>query len=265
MQAFTPKLLFSTSLLLASFTVFSAPLTVVELKQLLSSSERPIKDSERDEARKPAQIMSFSGVEAGDKVLDLFAGGGWYSELFSMAVGEKGHVFAQNDALIWSFAKKGMIERTKDNRLANLSRLDAVEIADMDIPDNSIDIAFTALNYHDFFFTYNVDEKTGKKTVYREQVVDHRVALAKVRSILKEDGVFIIIDHEAVKGSGFDAANSQHRIDSSIVRYQMAEAGFELVEEAFYLRNPNDNKSINVFEPETRGRTDRFIYKFVKM
>ncbi|GGI69635.1 hypothetical protein GCM10007978_04400 [Shewanella hanedai] len=44
----------------------------------------------------------------------------------------------------------------------------------------------------------------------------------------------------------------------------MEEAGFKLVEEAFYLRNPDDNRSVNVFEDETRGKTDRFIYKFTK-
>ncbi|WP_229381055.1 hypothetical protein [Shewanella psychropiezotolerans] len=52
--------------------------------------------------------MHFSGVEQGDKVLDLFAGGGWYSELFSMAVGSKGKVYAQNDSVIWRFAEKGL-------------------------------------------------------------------------------------------------------------------------------------------------------------
>ena len=105
---------------------------------------------------------------------------------------------------------------------------------------------------------------TGKKTEFRQQAVDHKAALAKVRASLKDNGVFIIIDHEAVKGSGYDAPNSTHRIDSNIVKYQMEEAGFKLVEEAFYLRNPDDNRAVNVFEDETRGKTDRFIYKFTK-
>ncbi|WP_232846900.1 class I SAM-dependent methyltransferase [Shewanella nanhaiensis] len=245
-------------------SVDAAPLSLSELNEILASSDRPAKDSERDAARKPAQIMHFAGVEAGDNVLDLFAGGGWYSELFSKAVGLKGKVYAQNDNVIWRFAEKRINERTKGERLANLTRFDKVDIVDMDIPEKSLDIAFTALNYHDLFFTHNVDEKTGKKTVFRQQAVDHRAALAKVRDSLKDDGVFIIIDHEAIKGSGYDAPNSEHRIDSNIVKYQMKEAGFKLVEEAFYLRNPDDDLSMNVFEKETRGKTDRFIYKFVK-
>lgn len=255
----------ATGLLMACCSASATPLSAIELSQLLSNSERPVKDSERDEVRKPAEVMHFAGVEQGDKILDLFAGGGWYSELFSMAVGSNGKVYAQNDSVIWRFAEKGITERTKGDRLANVTRLDKIDIVDMDIPEKSLDIAFTALNYHDLFFTYNVDEKTGERTEFREQAVDHKAALAKIKASMKDDGVFIIIDHEAIRGSGYDAPNSVHRIDSNIVKYQMAEAGFKLVEEAFYLRNPNDNKSINVFEKETRGKTDRFIYKFVKI
>ena len=78
----------------------AAPLSLSELNGILASSERPAKDSERDGARKPAEVMQFAGIEAGDHILDLFAGGGWYSELFSMAVGPTGKVYAQNDNVI---------------------------------------------------------------------------------------------------------------------------------------------------------------------
>lgn len=45
----------------------------------------------------------------------------------------------------------------------------------------------------------------------------------------------------------------------------MAEAGFKLIEEAYYLTNPEDNLTMNVFEDSTRGKTDRFIYKFKRI
>lgn len=251
-----------TTGLTATFTQ-AAPLSLTQLNELLIHPNRQSTDSARDDARKPAQIMHFSGVSTGDNVLDLFAGGGWYSELFSMAVGSKGNVYAQNDSVIWRFAEKRINKRTKGNRLPNITRFDKIDIVDITVPNKTIDIAFTALNYHDLFFTHDITD--GKKTVFRDKAVDHKSALAKVKSALKDDGVFIIIDYHAPKGSGFDAPNSTHRIDSNIVKYQMAEAGFRLVEEAFYLSNPKDNLTINVFEDSTRGKTDRFIYKFIKM
>jgi len=140
--------------------------------------------------------------------------------------------------------------------------LDKVEIADINIANNSIDLAFTALNYHDLFFTHSV--RDGKVTQFRENVVDHKSALKKLKKVLKDDGVFVVIDHIGVAGSGYEAPNDFHRIDPAIVKYQMKQAGFTLIEEAYFLRNENDNLSSHVFAKGVRGMTDRFIYKFMK-
>lgn len=206
--------------------------------------------------------MAFAGVAKGQNVLDLFAGGGWYTELFARAVGQSGKVYAQNDEVIWRFAQKRIEERSKNGRLPNVVRIDNKAIVDMSIPDNSLDIAFTALNYHDLFFTHTV--RDGKTVQLRDDIVDYKAALAVIKKALKDDGIFIIIDHRAKLGSGYEAANTLHRIDPNIVQFQLAEAGFELIEEAHYLRNPNDDLTKNVFSSGTRGNTDRFIYKFVK-
>lgn len=261
-KVLSPLLLGSLAITAHTVSAFDG-LSQAQLTQLLTSKHRPVEDVARDEARKPAQIMHFSEINKGDNVIDLFAGGGWYSELFSMAVGESGKVYAQNDSVIWRFAEKGLTERTKGNRLENLTRLDKVEIIDMDLADQSIDLVFTALNYHDLFFTHTV--RDGKVTKMREQAIDHKQALANIKRMMKDDGQFVIIDHVGLAGSGFNAPNDTHRIDPDIVKYQMKEAGFELVEEAFYLRNPKDDLNTNVFAPGTRGKTDRFVYKFKKM
>ncbi|MDN4504379.1 methyltransferase domain-containing protein [Alteromonadaceae bacterium BrNp21-10] len=252
------------ALALVSSATLAANMTLStdELNALLLAKTRPTEDAMRDGDRKPAQIMQFSEVAKGDVVVDLFAGGGWYSELYSMAVGDTGKVYAQNDSVIWKFAEKGMVERTKNNRLANLTRLDAIDIADMPVADNSVDLVFTALNYHDLFFTHMLQD--GEKVVLREQPVDHTAALAKIKSILKDDGVFIIIDHHGAKGSGFDAPNNLHRIDADIVKQQLDEAGFALVEEAYYLTNVHDDPNSFVFAEGVRGKTSRFVYKFKK-
>jgi len=232
------------------------------LAKLLLDVSRNKADAERDEARKPADVMYFAEISSGDHVLDLFAGGGWYTELFSLAVGQKGKVYAQNDNVIWQFAEKGITERTRNNRLANVERLDRVEIVDMKVENKSVDLVFTALNYHDLFFTHSIQD--GKVIKIREKPVDHHTALAKIKSVLKDDGIFVIIDHAGVAGSGYNAPNDVHRIDPDIVKYQMKEAGFTLIEEAFYLRNENDDLSSHVFAKDVRGATDRFVYKFAK-
>ncbi len=237
-------------------------LTPQQLNMLLTHQDRPVEDAIRDAARQPAKIMEFAGVRSGDTILDLFAGQGWYTELFSRAVGAEGKVYAQNDEVIWRFAEDGIKKRTENNRLANVSRLDNIAIADIDVPDNSVDIVFMALNYHDLFFTYMT--QNGKRVELREEAVDHKAVLATLSRVMKDDAVVIIIDHFAKAGSGNEMANTLHRIDNQIILYQFEEAGFRLLEEAFYLRNPDDDLTKSVFDPSIRGKTDRFIYKFGK-
>lgn len=99
----------------------------------------------------------------------------------------------------------------------------------------------------------------------RDTIVDYKAALNKIKDAMKEDAVFVIIDHAATPGSGYVAANNLHRIDPAVVKFQMQEAGFKLIEEAFYLRNPNDDLNTLVFDSSVRGTTDRFVYKFTKL
>ncbi|MCL1035835.1 hypothetical protein L2750_01505 [Shewanella submarina] len=232
----------------------------MELKSILQHPARPDTDRLRDSDRKPLQVLKFTGVAEGQRVLDIYAGGGWYSELLSRSVGESGRVYAHNDSLTWRFGRKEMVERTLDNRLPNLIRFDQVEIKDIPLSPASLDIAFMAINYHDLFFTHR--SRNGKYEVMREGIVDPIQAFLHIRDLLKPDGVLIVIDHAARPGSGYQAANDLHRIDPNIVKYQLDKVGFTLLEEAFYLRNPKDDLDALVFDEEIRGKTDRFIYKF---
>src|ERR1700679_3794397 len=48
----------------------------------------------RDAARKPAALLAFSGIKPGDRVGDLIPGGSYFTGLFSLVVGPKGHVYS---------------------------------------------------------------------------------------------------------------------------------------------------------------------------
>jgi len=258
-------IIFLTFLSVFSCSIYPSeniPLSEQQLNNLLNTKDRYPEDSIRDSDRLPSKIMLFSGVAKNHVILDLYAGGGWYTELFSKAVGEIGKVYTHNDSLTWRFGGKELSKRTKENRLANVIRLDNIDLEDIDIPSNNIDIAFMGINYHDLFFTHRT--RNGQVEQMRNEIVDYKQALLTIHSSLKKNGVLIITDHVARPGSGYRAANDLHRIDPSIVKFHLSEAGFELVEEAFYLRNPKDDLDALVFDPKVRGKTDRFIYKFKK-
>ena len=70
------------------------------LREALTSAPRADADKARDAGRKPAQVLTFLGVERGMTVFDLIAASGYYTETLSVAVGPTGQVYAQNPAAV---------------------------------------------------------------------------------------------------------------------------------------------------------------------
>ncbi|HRK65154.1 MAG TPA: methyltransferase, partial [Terricaulis sp.] len=100
-----------------------------------------------------------------------------------------------------------------------------------------------------------------------EYALGDRAAMnASAFAALKPGGLYIVIDHSAVAGSPLqtDAAATNHRIDQAIVRQEVEAAGFVFDGEAEFLRNPEDTRTANVFDPAIRGRTDQFVLRFRK-
>ena len=72
-------------------TTPAAALTVAEATVLLNDGSRPEADTKRDADRKPADMVAFAGIKPGDKVVDFIPAGGYFTRVFSRAVGTQGH------------------------------------------------------------------------------------------------------------------------------------------------------------------------------
>src|SRR5262245_56494582 len=64
------------------------------IKAAVSDKGRPQADTDRDANRKPADVVAFAGIKAGDKVADINPGGGYFTRIFSKVVGANGKVYA---------------------------------------------------------------------------------------------------------------------------------------------------------------------------
>src|SRR5579863_7676849 len=89
----------------------SAPVPASQIPQSITDAinapDRPAADKALDAGRKPDQIMAFYGIKPGMKVADIFAGGGYMTELFSRIVGPNGTVYSQNGPFPEKFKKIG--------------------------------------------------------------------------------------------------------------------------------------------------------------
>jgi predicted methyltransferase len=216
-----------------------------ELQKTLSSGDRPEADKARDAGRRPAEVVTFLGIEPGMTVVDLMAGGGYYTDVLSAAVGASGKVYAQNTERGLSFRdganEKAISARLAGNRLKNVERLNR-EFSDLGLEPGSVDAALTALNYHD------IANGGGPEAAAS--------FLSTVLGILRPGGILGLIDHDAKPGNDNAAL---HRIPKIDALTAVMQAGFEVVGEGKMLHNPDDDHSKMVFAEGMRGKTDRFV------
>lgn len=211
-------------------------------------------DRDRDQSRNPDKVLEFLGIQSGMDVLDLFSGGGYYSELASYVVGDQGSVTSHSNEAYLAFAGDEFTARHADERLANVTVLMA-ENNELDLDPGSYDAVLMMLSFHDLYY---VDPERGWP-----KIDDNRL-LAELYAALRPGGIVGVVDHYAEAGAPKETGHTLHRIDPGIVIGEMQAAGFELAEKSDMLRNMNDDYSKVVFDSAVRGKTDRFVLRFVK-
>jgi predicted methyltransferase len=201
----------------------------------VANPARPADDVAHDADRKPTETLAFFEVKPGEVVFEFVAGSGYFTELLSRTVGDTGRVVATREDP----------KRIADKRLPNVT---AAEDREWSLAPDSVDLIFTAQNYHDV-----VNLKVERPPLLRNFL-----------TILKPGGIFAVIDHSAETDSADRDVGTLHRIDEAMVVSEIKAAGFELVDTSDLLRNPNDARSLAVFDPAIRGKTDQFVLKFRK-
>lgn len=206
---------------------------------VLTNSNRPDNERQIDAVRKPQEVMAFYGVKKGDKVADLFAARGYYTEILSQLVGPEGVVYSAN-----ATARPELHERVKQPSMANVRVIDG-PFDKVALPqDGSLDFVFIHLDYH-------------------ELAADTRAAMnRRVFASLKRGGSYGVVDHSAAAGRGDQDAKTFHRIEKALVIKDATAAGFRLAEEGSMLARADDTRDFSV--TKLRDRSDRFVLKFVK-
>lgn len=215
----------------------------------LADPARPAADRERDLGRHTAETLAFAHVRPGQKVADMIIGGGYFTRVFSAAVGPRGHVTAWQPAEFISFGADYASAIEAADAMANVDAIRS-PIGAPDFP-SGLDLIFTAQNYHDLHLAPFAAETAAS------------VNAAAFRA-LKRGGYYVIIDHHAAAGSGLSAANTLHRIDIEAVKAEVTAAGFVLDGQSDLLANATDPMTANVFDPSIRGRTSQFMLRFRK-
>ena len=213
---------------------------------LLAAPDRSDADRQADKRRDPAPFLTFAGVRPGMKVLDMGAGGGYSTELMARAVAPNGVVYSQNPPDLPEKPKTAFEARSKTPAMKDV----VVEIRPFDDPVppdvHDFDLATFLFFYHD--------------TTYMN--VDRAEMNRKLFATLKPGGFLLIADHSALPGQGVSVGKTLHRIEEGMLRREIEAAGFRLVAEGNFWRNPDDTHDFPSYKPTVP--VDNFVLKFQK-
>ena len=270
----------TTSSSTATSTVTTPPLAVLsraQIEAIVNSPDRSAADRTNDVRRHPVDMLTFIGIKPGWTALDVFTGGGYTTELLARAIGPTGLVYGQSrprnpnatppkpaapeggamtPAAAPPPAPRGAADMLAD-RSAELKAagIAAAPIAFVALPfDNPVppeatgklDLVTLMFNYHDLGWL-GTDRASTNRAIF---------------NALKPGGLYVIADHAGRPGTGISESGTLHRIEESFLRQEVEAAGFRLVAEGDFLRNPNDPRDQNT--PNPAQPKDEFVLKFVK-
>lgn len=246
----TPLFAFAVSALLLSGCMGMANSGTVsrpaDYAAAISDPLRPNEEVARDPLRKPLEMLAFAEVGPGDRVADIRPGAGYFTRLFARSVGETGKVYAfvPNRTMARENGPADVLVAAYPNVVRVNGDLDAMSFAE------PLDVVFMSQEYHDFHIpAFGVDVARMNAAVF---------------AALKPGGIFVVIDHAGRAGTTNTEVATLHRIDGEFLKAEVVRAGFVFDGESTAVTNPADDRTINVFEPAIRGRTDQFVYRFRK-
>jgi predicted methyltransferase len=244
----------------------SAPRVPAAIAAAVAAPTRTAANIARDRYRHPAETLAFFGVKPGDTVVEVWPGGGWYTEILApLAASSGGTYYAAGP---W---EKGLAAvralQAKDAATYGKVRLAAfpAEANAPAVPDGSADVVLTFRNVHNWRFGGTDRAKAMFAAMYR---------------MLKPGGTLGVVDHRLPEARGSAAEEkSGYLKESSVVAFATA-AGFRLAARSQVNANPKDTadwpQGVWTLPPTYRlgdadraryaaiGESDRMTLKFVK-
>ncbi|MDF1811957.1 MAG: methyltransferase domain-containing protein [Verrucomicrobiales bacterium] len=153
------------------------------------------------------KILEACQIKPGDRIADVGAGTGLYTQLFSDKVGADGWVYAVDiNARFLEHIQRQAKAKQRGNITTVLCPQDSIAL-----PPNSVDLIFVCDTYHHFEFPH-----TTLPTIY---------------SALRPGGSLVVIDFERIEGVSREWVVNHVRAGKPVFQKEILEAGFVLKEE----------------------------------
>lgn len=245
------------------------------LRAAIDGEHRTASFRARDDARHPYQTLEFFGITPDMTVVELWPGGGWYSEILAPYLKPHGVLYAAH------FDPETEIEYFRRSRQRYEAKLAAdpqtysqVRLSVFDpphkleiAPPGSADAVLTFRNVHNWYMRGGGEDKLS--AAFRAMYV-----------ALKPGGILGVVDHRLPPERPFSDQDASGYMRTDLVIDVAREVGFELVDGSEINANPADSadhpKGVWTLPPSLRlgeenadyyltiGESDRMTLKFVK-
>lgn len=246
--------------------------TAAALDSALAGEHRSAKNSARDEFRDPRETLEFFGLRSDMTVVELWAGGGWYTDLLAPVLRDSGRLIVTT----YGESDDPKAYRTRSHR-SFVERVELlpevfgkIEVRPFWPPEDtaiaepgSVDMVVTFRNIH------SMTRRGQQEAVF-----------AAVYAALKPGGVLGVVQHRAPEGVDAVKDAGKGYIPESFVIGLAEAAGFKLDGRSEINANPKDTKDypdgVWTLPPSLRsddadksrfiaiGESDRMTLRFVK-
>lgn len=268
-----------TTVSLALFLALFLPLTVqaqvdvTALQELSVAEHRSADNRARNEYRNPVQTLTWLGLEPDMTVVEIWPGGGWYTEILAPYLREDGKYYAAGfvvDTPETPDYRKRYQKNFEDKLAASPALYDKLVLKPIGPPDSwspapagSADAVLTFRNVHNWV-----------QGGFEQKIFD------SFFSMLKPGGVLGVVEHRADPGTSLENMKRSGYVTEKYVKELASNAGFELLAETQLNANPADDhqhpEGVWTLPPSLRlkekdraqylaiGESDRMTLKFRK-
>jgi len=220
--------------ILAAGLEASAATDSARLAEAISGSQRNDASKARDAYRHPGETLTFFDVAPDSTVVEVWPGGGWYTEILAPYLRGQGVYYAAGFAITlpdqaqyYVNAQKALADKLAGNDIYDhvvLTELNAPARSVM-APPGTVDVVLTFRNVHNWLARDNADAMF--------QAFHHA---------LRPGGVLGVVEHRASPGTSLEVMKKSGYVTEDLVIELASSAGFELAARSEINANPKDTK-----------------------